>query len=336
MDSPNEVPRSLLVEEPSKTEMFPPFFEHMPEPVNDGVFGQSTKERMPEPTKVIKGFDDGLKEQPKEGIADSKTLLRPTYPPPSNQAYWLTSDGHDPKYAYDKSRVIYTFPSARHLDGLKFPLQQANSRVLQVAQEENRRRESLSEVQRKRRESLLNAHNRTPTPTRARTNTDNKITTSSPEPSTEGQKIAASIDWNRPAWKPTVHGAVDFYSAEEQRADFIRSIDDYAKTSLQGSRFRFHRDQPHLLIPPKIDRTHPPEYFYEYCKKCDENHIPPGSPITLPDRDTCGDFLPDCTFPESPPNNLSCLRIHPFIFLFNVLISPQTMSIEQERLQYPP
>ena len=39
MDSPNEVPRSLLVEEPSKTEMFPPFFEHMPEPVNDGVFG---------------------------------------------------------------------------------------------------------------------------------------------------------------------------------------------------------------------------------------------------------------------------------------------------------
>ena len=29
-----------------------------------------------------------------------------------------------------------------------------------------------------------------------------------------------------------------------------------------------------------------------YCSKCKKTHIPPGSPITLEDRDTCYSFLP--------------------------------------------
>jgi len=85
-----------------------------------------------------------------------------------------------------------------------------------------------------------------------------------------------------------VPGAANIYSAEEQRADFIKGIDDYAKTSLQG----FRRDGPHLLIPPTINPADA-EIIYEYCKKCGKTHIPPGSPITLPDRDTCGAYLPD-------------------------------------------
>jgi hypothetical protein len=32
---------------------------------------------------------------------------------------------------------------------------------------------------------------------------------------------------------------------------------------------------------------------FEYCKKCRTSHIPPGPPITLEDRDTCGSQLPE-------------------------------------------
>lgn len=31
----------------------------------------------------------------------------------------------------------------------------------------------------------------------------------------------------------------------------------------------------------------------DYCKKCHTTHIPPGPPITLEDRDTCGSELPE-------------------------------------------
>ena len=31
----------------------------------------------------------------------------------------------------------------------------------------------------------------------------------------------------------------------------------------------------------------------EYCSKCKTKHIPPGVPITLEDRDTCGSYLPE-------------------------------------------
>jgi hypothetical protein len=121
---------------------------------------------------------------------------------------------------------------------------------------------------------------------------------------TEGEKLAAAIDWNRSGWRAPVPGAADFYPAEEQRADFIKVIDDYAKTSLQG----FRRDAPHLLIPPPINSENPPKILLEYCKKCGKDHIPPGSPISLPDRDTCGAYLPDC----------KCWRRNPFL-----LFSPE-------------
>ena len=32
---------------------------------------------------------------------------------------------------------------------------------------------------------------------------------------------------------------------------------------------------------------------FEHCKKCQRAHIPPGPPITLEDRDTCGSGLPE-------------------------------------------
>jgi hypothetical protein len=39
-----------------------------------------------------------------------------------------------------------------------------------------------------------------------------------------------------------------------------------------------------------IDKNEPE---LEYCRKCKTKHIPPGAPITLEDRDTCGSYLPE-------------------------------------------
>ena len=82
---------------------------------------------------------------------------------------------------------------------------------------------------------------------------------------TKGKTLADTINFERLAWiiamtTPGASGTV--YSAEEQREDFIRNIDkDGAKL--------------------------------QYCSKCKTTHIPPGPPITLQDRDSCGSYLPD-------------------------------------------
>ncbi|KAM3077161.1 hypothetical protein ACMFMG_003373 [Clarireedia jacksonii] len=77
----------------------------------------------------------------------------------------------------------------------------------------------------------------------------------------EAEAIADAIDFDRKSWEDHIPGASGpFYPAEEQRADFIKALN-------QG-------------VP------------IEYCQICKQIHIPPGSPITLPDRDTCGAHLP--------------------------------------------
>ncbi|PQE31314.1 hypothetical protein CJF32_00001889 [Rutstroemia sp. NJR-2017a WRK4] len=73
----------------------------------------------------------------------------------------------------------------------------------------------------------------------------------------QGELFAHAIDFNRKSWEDHIPGSSGpFYPAGEQRSDFIKALD-------QG-------------VP------------IEYC----QIHIPPGSPITLPDRDTCGAHLP--------------------------------------------
>jgi hypothetical protein len=62
-----------------------------------------------------------------------------------------------------------------------------------------------------------------------------------------------------PQTTPGVSGMI--YDADEQREDFIKNIDSGAE--------------------------------FEFCKKCQKKHIPPGGPITLQDRDTCGSYLPE-------------------------------------------
>ncbi|KAG9238865.1 hypothetical protein BJ875DRAFT_361243, partial [Amylocarpus encephaloides] len=56
----------------------------------------------------------------------------------------------------------------------------------------------------------------------------------------------------------------DVYSPEQQRADFITAI----------------------------NRTDDASGQLEFCTVCQKNHIPPGAPITLADRDTCFSQLP--------------------------------------------
>ncbi|ESZ95685.1 hypothetical protein SBOR_3905 [Sclerotinia borealis F-4128] len=77
-----------------------------------------------------------------------------------------------------------------------------------------------------------------------------------------GNMAATGIDFTQNSWidfEPSVIGEI--YSGVEQKADFIRNMDEGAQI--------------------------------EYCKKCKERHIPPGSPITLPERDPCGSYLPE-------------------------------------------
>ncbi|RDW79628.1 hypothetical protein BP6252_04266 [Coleophoma cylindrospora] len=59
---------------------------------------------------------------------------------------------------------------------------------------------------------------------------------------------------------PIVGASGEFYGVDEQKSDFIRAV------------------QNEML---------------EYCKVCGHRHIPPGPPGTLPDRDTCGAYIPE-------------------------------------------
>ncbi|KAN0104708.1 hypothetical protein V8E51_010453 [Hyaloscypha variabilis] len=250
MMSSSDVPRSLLVEnfheDPNtKTEMFPPFIE-----------------RIPEPTKVIKGFVPGVPQEPvtskpaKEKVYEA-VPLHPCFPPPTNESYYLTSEGHDPKFVYDKAKVITTMPSSRKLTGIVNTIK-PSGKLIEVAENHARHRDSLSD------------HS---TPNRSR-----EGTATSPEP----------YEYKPAGWVAPVPGPATY--SVEQRADYVKVIDDYAKTSIQGGPPR--RGGPHLLIPP-VNADTMAEPVLEYCKKCRESHIPPGSPITLPDRDTCGSYLPD-------------------------------------------
>jgi len=253
MISSSEVPRSLLVENVRKhpnieTEVFPPFIE-----------------RMPVPTRVIKGFKPGLDPiEPSESKpGKEKTFepvpLRPCFPPPTNESYYLTSEGHDPKFVYDKARVITTMPSSRKLSSIVNTIK-PSGKLVEVAENHARHRDSLSDGS---------------TPNRSR-----ESTATSPEPFTEGYKPTG--------WVAQVPGPM-IYSVE-LRANYVKVIDDYAKTSVQGGPPR--RDGPHLLIPP-VNKEKVADPVLDYCKRCGKNHIPPGSPLTLPDRDTCGSYLPD-------------------------------------------
>lgn len=86
---------------------------------------------------------------------------------------------------------------------------------------------------------------------------------------TRGELEADKIDFDRSSWVMTTPGVSgNLYSGEEQRADYIKSID-----SIEEDKWEL--------------------YGLEYCKVCKEKHIPPGPPITLEDRDTCGAYLPE-------------------------------------------
>ncbi|KAB8292324.1 hypothetical protein EYC80_008066 [Monilinia laxa] len=77
-----------------------------------------------------------------------------------------------------------------------------------------------------------------------------------------GDLAATQIDFTQKAWiryEPSAIGEI--YNGDEQKADFIRNLDEGAQI--------------------------------EYCKKCKERHIPPGSPLTLSERDLCGAYLPE-------------------------------------------
>jgi hypothetical protein len=87
-------------------------------------------------------------------------------------------------------------------------------------------------------------------------------TTENSEGRKTGEDLAKDINFNRPTWITTTPGSSGvIYPANEQRQDFIDNINAGAEL--------------------------------EYCMKCKKKHIPPGSPITLQDRDTCGAYLPD-------------------------------------------
>ncbi|KAI9651173.1 hypothetical protein NHQ30_001210 [Ciborinia camelliae] len=93
-------------------------------------------------------------------------------------------------------------------------------------------------------------------------NTVSAGTANTGQGSSTGDMVATGISFTKKSWveyEPSASGEI--YNGDEQKADFIRNLD-------QGAQI-------------------------EYCKKCKETHIPPGSPLTLPERDTCGAYLPE-------------------------------------------
>jgi hypothetical protein len=93
---------------------------------------------------------------------------------------------------------------------------------------------------------------------------DEEIAASMPTPGqSKGELLARDINWERSSsfnYTPGVSGKL--WSGNEEREDFIEEINSGAAE-------------------------------LEYCRKCKKNHIPPGPPITLQDRDTCYAYLPD-------------------------------------------
>jgi len=97
---------------------------------------------------------------------------------------------------------------------------------------------------------------------------------------TKGEILADKINFDRATWDMTSAGdlAPGFLSIKEQREEFISNINSGAEL--------------------------------EFCNKCKEKHIPPGSPITLQDRDTCGSYLPEvCTISRKAPFSQTMLTI---------------------------
>jgi len=82
-----------------------------------------------------------------------------------------------------------------------------------------------------------------------------------------GHSLARKINFRRISrrrlWgeNADVFGLEYIYGPDEIREDFIKNID-------RGAAF-------------------------EFCKVCGKTHIPPGPPFTLPDRDTCGSYIPE-------------------------------------------
>lgn len=91
-------------------------------------------------------------------------------------------------------------------------------------------------------------------------NADN-TTTMSPRPVLDAEEFANTIQWHKYNFNGgTCESNGPIYPADQARADFIKMINDGAQLEL--------------------------------CTVCEKKHIIPGPPITLPDRDECGMFLP--------------------------------------------
>lgn len=77
-----------------------------------------------------------------------------------------------------------------------------------------------------------------------------------------GEQLARNINFRRDSCVTTAPGVSgDILPAEEQREEFIDDINNNGEQ-------------------------------LEFCTVCETKHIPPGPPITLADRDTCGSLLP--------------------------------------------
>jgi hypothetical protein len=225
------------------------------------------------------------------GFGESKELYEPAgngmrcFPPPPNAAYDLTSQAHCPKDATNITFKVYLpkstddeqedrdFEALRlgllpftkailpdtvnNLDGTASPVQGASP----AKEEDEKDPRSINELiyNPSRRQQLTLSMRRPATGERE----DIHTASTSSGAKTRGELLAETINFNRATWvmtSPGVSGPI--YPPEEQRADFIANID-----------------------------TNKAEF--EYCSKCKTKHIPPGAPITLQDRDTCGSYLPE-------------------------------------------
>jgi hypothetical protein len=195
-----------------------------------------THEFEPNTQKVIRGgFPPLSKSEPR---SDPNSLVFRTYPPPGNAHYELTSDARFPTSMRKSYKRFVPSPAVSNRLIPKVDPEFVPEPLIQDKTTGNTQNSGL----------MINE-----VPTRPHRDKDGL---------TVGEKLANTINWDRPTWVITAPGVSgNIYPPAEMRDDFINNINSGAK----------------ML----------------YCKKCKKNHIPPGPPITLQDRDTCYALLPE-------------------------------------------
>lgn len=214
------------------------------------------------------------------------TRLRPqNFPPPSNSAYLLTSDGHHPE-VLKRLKQRYALEAENHnllpvFRNLSIDMPQLPSATicpLSSAPQVMGRDESVDSGSATSSQNPPSATASRPSTATSATTPDSAAkSTSSPPPYTKtlGEVLAEPIDWNYPLY--------DEGPGWEPGFDATRRLNDVEGPLEQNDANR----------KTFIRRVNQEVTCLSLCIKCNYRHIVDGPPVALPFTDRCGSKLPD-------------------------------------------